>query len=84
MLEQFLQSFVIVVYELIFVLVLFSGLENHYFYQILCCAFVFSISILYEIRLIRKISWIQLEPVKQDWGLPQAFLCVPLTVGSLV
>ena len=40
--------------------------------------------ILYKIRLIGRISWIKLEPVKHDWKILKVFLCFPLTVGSLV
>ena len=40
--------------------------------------------ILYWIGLIGRISWIQPESVKRDWRLLKAFLCLPLTVGSLV
>ena len=39
-------------------------------------------SILYKICLIRRISWINLEPVNHDWRLQKAFLCLPLTLGS--
>ena len=40
-------------------------------------------SILYWIRLISRIKWIQLESVKRNWRLPKAFLCLILTVDSL-
>ena len=36
--------------------------------------------ILCQIRLIRRIRWIQREPVKHGWRLLQAFLCLLLTV----
>ena len=47
-----------------------------------CICHVFRVfPILYWISWIR---WIQLESVKHDCMLPIAFLCLPLTVGSLV
>ena len=39
--------------------------------------------ILYYIILISRIRWIQLESVKHGWMLLKAFLCLPLTVGSV-
>ena len=38
--------------------------------------------ILYKIRWISWIRWIQLESVKHNWRLLKAFLCLSLTVGS--
>ena len=40
--------------------------------------------ILYLISWISRIRWIQLESVKHDWRLLKAFLCLSLTVGSVV
>ena len=40
--------------------------------------------VLYQISLIRRLSWTQIKPVKHDWKLLKVFLCLPLTVGSLV
>ena len=39
---------------------------------------------LYQIRLIRRISGIQLETSKHDWMSMNAFLCLPLTFCSLM
>ena len=40
--------------------------------------------ILCWISWIRWIRWIQQEPVKRDWSLMQASLCLSLTVDNLV
>ena len=46
-------------------------LDIHVF-PILCC-----------IRLISRISWIELESAKHDWKLLKVFLCLPLIFDSL-